>query len=134
MASRKKALRSESSVSGGDETAPWDGTLRPSESDLSDSESDDVVDSLQNQIESLKIVDTSPLEARHDDKWIKSLPESVKKLGLWIQESQNILVLTGAGISVSAGIPDFRTPGSGLVSLYHFVYTIQHGAGKLMAI
>lgn len=37
----------------------------------------------------------------------------------WIQESvekgeANIMVLCGAGVSVSANIPDFRTPGTGL--------------------
>lgn len=30
------------------------------------------------------------------------------------RQSKNVVVLAGAGISVNAGIPDFRTPGSGL--------------------
>ena len=40
----------------------------------------------------------------------------LKDIANWIQSGkcQKIVVLCGAGVSCSAGIPDFRTPGSGL--------------------
>mmetsp|Transcript_9250 Transcript_9250/g.17634 ORF Transcript_9250/g.17634 Transcript_9250/m.17634 type:complete len:214 (-) Transcript_9250:851-1492(-) len=40
---------------------------------------------------------------------------SLELLAKWISMARRILVVSGAGVSVSAGIPDFRTKGSGLV-------------------
>ncbi len=38
----------------------------------------------------------------------------IKELAALLAESKDTLVLTGAGISTESGIPDFRSPGSGL--------------------
>lgn len=40
--------------------------------------------------------------------------ESLTSFAARLAKSQNVVVLMGAGASVSAGIPDFRTPGTGL--------------------
>src|SRR6202042_82311 len=37
-----------------------------------------------------------------------------RRLAELIGESDSVVALTGAGISVPSGIPDFRTPGTGL--------------------
>ncbi len=40
--------------------------------------------------------------------------EGARHLGALLREARSAVVLTGAGISVPSGIPDFRTPGKGL--------------------
>ncbi|MEX2195603.1 MAG: Sir2 family NAD-dependent protein deacetylase [Thermoleophilaceae bacterium] len=40
--------------------------------------------------------------------------EKAARLAELIRESERAVVLTGAGISVPSGIPDFRSPGTGL--------------------
>ena len=37
------------------------------------------------------------------------LDEKCEKLALWITSSEHFIAFTGAGISTSAGIPDFRS-------------------------
>src|SRR3954451_20738255 len=39
---------------------------------------------------------------------------SVERLAQLIRDSRSTVALTGAGISVPSGIPDFRSPGTGL--------------------
>ncbi len=39
------------------------------------------------------------------------MSENVDKLASLIQQSQRIVVFSGAGISTESGIPDFRGPG-----------------------
>jgi len=40
--------------------------------------------------------------------------EAIQALGNAIDQAQNIVCFTGAGISTESGIPDFRSPGTGL--------------------
>ncbi len=40
-----------------------------------------------------------------------SLDEAITKARRWVEEAENISALTGAGISVDSGIPDFRSEG-----------------------
>ena len=42
------------------------------------------------------------------------MKEKIQKFAELILESENIVALTGAGMSTESGIPDFRSPGTGL--------------------
>ena len=48
------------------------------------------------------------LPERHDN--VRSMTLKMKRLVEMVQKAEHIVVLTGAGISTSAGIPDFRGP------------------------
>ena len=39
------------------------------------------------------------------------MDEMIKRAAEWISSSSKVVVLIGAGVSVSSGIPDFRSPG-----------------------
>ena len=45
---------------------------------------------------------------------MKTLEEKIEDFAKLILESKNIVVLTGAGMSTESGIPDFRSPNTGL--------------------
>jgi len=63
------------------------------------------VDKLADEIAEIKLGDDQPLVTPDIDGVAKYIREG---------HAKNIIVMTGAGISVSAGIPDFRSPGTGL--------------------
>ncbi|MBN2155973.1 MAG: NAD-dependent protein deacylase [Candidatus Lokiarchaeota archaeon] len=45
-------------------------------------------------------------------------PKQIEKAAKLITDSEFLVVLTGAGVSTESGIPDFRSPGTGLWSKY----------------
>jgi len=58
----------------------------------------------------------TPPSRSPDDTQTSNFPLTIDSLAKNLANSEytNVVVLVGAGASVSAGIPDFRTPGSGL--------------------
>lgn len=56
----------------------------------------------------------SAISKVHLDQREIDSPKSLREAADLILQAKNILVLCGAGVSCAAGIPDFRTPGTGL--------------------
>ncbi|KAJ3274416.1 NAD-dependent protein deacetylase sirtuin-2 [Terramyces sp. JEL0728] len=62
----------------------------------------------------------TPLDEKAEDASLNIIKDpSLRSFADYILKNncRNIIVMTGAGISTSAGIPDFRTPGTGLYQL-----------------
>lgn len=85
-----------------------------------DAEEDDELDEaeaiglLQHLLQGLGVQDREPQKVTA--KSVLGEDVSVEGIAKLIQsgEVKNVIVMSGAGISVGAGIPDFRTPGTGL--------------------
>jgi len=73
---------------------------------------DDDDDSFDKLIDQLDLMGIATTPYGDDDD--KLVDDDIQIGAKWIRDSSNIMILSGAGISVSAGIPDFRTPGTGL--------------------
>ena len=76
--------------------------IREEDEDEDDDAEEEKVESIEAQMSKLKI-------GEQKGYTYEQLVE-----GLRAGAFKNILVMTGAGISVSAGIPDFRSPGTGV--------------------
>jgi len=68
-----------------------------------------VAEILQSDIEEARNQRKKAEKAKFEDWTVSKICEDLKN-----GRFKNIVVFTGAGISTSAGIPDFRTPGTGL--------------------
>ena len=119
-------------VDAGNAPAGGDDSEDDARSDGSDSSSEEEVSGLAALIRKLALKAEEKKAAGGDESALSSAPASaaaeplppvlssfdLRGVAEHIRSGKcsNIIVMAGAGISVSAGIPDFRTPGTGLYS------------------
>jgi hypothetical protein len=71
-------------------------------------------DTMEDMVEWLKIVRAQQEQAMRAEAQAAQKQTTLEEVVKLIQDGAKVLVMAGAGLSVSAGIPDFRTPGTGL--------------------
>lgn len=112
---------SSSSVNEEDVKNDKEEVVNPNEesSNKKEQDTEDVSNELLARVEKLSV--STSIHSKEE------APETLRRISSWISDAkcQRILVLSGAGVSVAAGIPDFRTPGTGLydnLQKYHLPY------------
>lgn len=50
---------------------------------------------------------------------VDAAADKSRQLAAWIRDSRHLVVITGAGVSTAAGIPDFRGPAGMDLWLFH---------------
>jgi NAD+-dependent protein deacetylase sirtuin 2 len=80
--------------------------------DDEEDDDDDDDDDLADEIAKLTLSTITDAPRVQD---VPDAPVALTTLAHWIlRDCQKVVILSGAGVSVAAGIPDFRTPGTGL--------------------
>lgn len=77
---------------------------------------DDDIDKLTEQVGKIDVTTTKEDNKDSDTIHVVEASKELRQLAQLIQDGniKKVVVLSGAGVSVAAGIPDFRTPGTGL--------------------
>ncbi|RNA26308.1 NAD-dependent deacetylase sirtuin-2 isoform X1 [Brachionus plicatilis] len=70
------------------------------------------IDSLDSSIQNLSLSENTQEDPFKDIRKLKSL--DLAGFAEYMKSCSNIIIMNGAGISTSVGIPDFRSPGTGL--------------------
>ncbi len=93
-----------------EENKPASASSTSSSASPSKEETDDNDEKIDALTATLKGVSIAPKQQLDD------APQSIKTIAKMLASNKytKIILLTGAGVSVNAGIPDFRTPGTGL--------------------